>query len=181
MNTRKRILWITQTALFIALLVAVQSVLKPLGQFAVGSIVNLLLITSVMLSGLWSGVTVAVLSPLFAFLLGGQAALPQILPLIMLGNLILVLIWHFLAGKATEKLVLRYGIATVVSAVVKFLFLWLSIVKIAVPLLGLPEKQAAILSVAFSYPQLITASIGGVVATILIPILKRVLPKKDQQ
>jgi len=61
-----------------------------------------------------------------------------------------------------------------VGAIVKFLVLYLGVVQIAAPyILGLPEGN--MLSIMFSYPQLITASIGGVCAMVLLPPLKKAL------
>ena len=65
------------------------------------------------------------------------------------------------------------------AAITKFMVLYLGIVKLAVPfLLGLPEKQAAVISGMFSFPQLITALIGGAIATMIVPILQRYLKKR---
>ena len=55
----KKTLWITETAVMIALLVALQWATKPLGQFVTGSCVNLVLGVSALVGGLWCGLTVA--------------------------------------------------------------------------------------------------------------------------
>ena len=59
----KKTIWIAQTAVCLALLLAVQFVTKSLGQFVTGSCVNLVLAMAALSGGLWSGVAVAVLSP----------------------------------------------------------------------------------------------------------------------
>ncbi|MGD9559545.1 MAG: ECF transporter S component [Oscillospiraceae bacterium] len=179
MDTRSRILWITRTAIFIALLIAIQAVTQPLGQYVTGSLVNLILILSTLLGGLFSGVTVALLSPVFAFLLGIGPAMPPVVPVIMLGNLVLVLAWHFIAGKAEgKKMLAMYPVALVVGAVVKFLVLYLGIVQLVLPfILKLPEGPTAVLTASFSYPQLITAALGGLAACLIAPPLKRILTK----
>ena len=41
--------------------------------------------------------------------------------------------------------------------------------------LTLNEKQMAVLSASFSFPQLITAAIGGVLAMLLVPPLRRAI------
>ena len=41
--------------------------------------------------------------------------------------------------------------------------------------LTLNEKQTAMLSASFSFPQLITAAIGGALALLLVPPLRRAL------
>ena len=54
--------------------------------------------------------------------------------------------------------------------------LYLVIVKWLVPMvLTLNEKQTAMLSASFSFPQLITAAIGGALALLLVPPLRRAL------
>ena len=160
----KKTLWITETAVMIALLVALQWATKPLGQFVTGSCVNLVLGVSVLVGGLWCGLTVALVSPFFAFLLGiGPAFLP-IVPMVAVGNMVLVVILHLLASR--DKIAIRSYLAVAVGAVTKFLALWLLIVKLVLPTLGLAEKQVAAISASFSWPQLVTAAIGGVLAPI---------------
>lgn len=64
MEQKNRILRITRTAVLIALLVVLQAALMPLNNSLItGSIVNLLLIISVMTCGLSSGLCVAAVSP----------------------------------------------------------------------------------------------------------------------
>lgn len=174
MTNKERVLWITRTAIFMAMLLVMQWATRPLGQYVTGSLVNLILIVSVMLGGLWSGVTVALLSPLFAFMVGIGPAMPPVIPVVMLGNLSIVLVWHFIAGRAKNASAPRYIIAVIAGAVVKFLVLYTGIVKILLPfILNLPEKQTAVLSASFSFPQLFTALIGGTIAAVIIPLLKR--------
>ena len=171
----KKILWITETAVMIAVLVALQWITKPMGQFVTGSCVNLVLGISTLVGGLWCGATVAVLSPFFAFVVGiGPAFLP-IVPMVAVGNLVLVLVLHFLAGG--KKLGAMSYVAVVVAAVAKFAALWVLIVKLVLPTLGLAEKQVAVLSASFSWPQLVTALIGGVLAASIAPAIRKALQK----
>ncbi|WP_265458280.1 hypothetical protein [Enterococcus sp. HY326] len=66
--------------------------------------------------------------------------------------------------------------ATIVAAAGKFGFLYLSVVQLVVPIvLAIPAPQSAVVSAAFSFPQLFTALAGGVIATIIIPLLKKAL------
>lgn len=174
MDNKQRILWITRTAVFIALLVALQFLTSSLGQFVTGSVVNLILILSVMLGGLASGVTVAVLSPVFAFLLGIGPKLPPLIPFIILGNLALVLVWHFVAGRTKPMSTVKNILAAAIAALVKFGVLYLGVVVIAPSLFAVPEPMLAM----FSFPQLITAAIGGAVACLALPLLSRALNKK---
>ena len=153
-----------RTAIFLALLIAVQFVTRSMGQYVTGSLVNLILIASGLMCGLWGGLAVAVLSPICAFFIGIGPAFPQVVPAVALGNAVLVLLWVLIAG-AKNAPIARQAIALVVAAVAKFLTLYLVIVKWLVPMvLTLNEKQMAVLSASFSFPQLITAVIGGVLA-----------------
>ena len=53
MNRKLGIIWIARTSIFIALLIVLQAATAPLGNIVVtGSIVNLLLVVSVMTCGL---------------------------------------------------------------------------------------------------------------------------------
>jgi hypothetical protein len=178
MNRKSKAFWLTSTAIFIALLVVAQVVTSGFGNTIVtGSVNNLLMILSVMLLGLSSGVTVAVLSPIIAKLIG-IGPLWSLIPFILLGNLTLVLIWNFMGKRQSWKPYFALRIALTVAAVAKFLVLYIGIVRIAVPfLLGLPEKQAAVISGMFSVSQLATAAIGGVFAVWLLPVLSKAIKK----
>ncbi|GLC79285.1 GTPase [Lacrimispora brassicae] len=144
-----------------------------------GSAVNMILIISVMIAGLSSGLTVAVISPIFAKFLG-IGPLWLLIPFIVAGNIVLVLIWHFLGNRRFGKSVTVYILTLTVAAVSKFLMLYIGIVAIAIPhLMNLPEKQATTISGMFSIPQLLTALIGGVIATIIIPLLKNAVKSRQ--
>lgn len=173
-NTKKTIRWITRTAIFVALLVVVQAATAGLGnQFVTGSAVNLILIVSVMTCGLASGTTVAVISPVLAKLFG-IGPLWQIIPMIMLGNFVLVLLWRLIGTKGDKKIF--YPAALLVAAGCKFLVLWLGVTKWIVPVvLGLPAPKAGIISAAFSWPQLVTALIGGVLAIVILPLVRKAI------
>jgi hypothetical protein len=173
-DNKKKILWITQTAVFIALLIVLQAATAPLGNILItGTIVNLLLIVSVMTCGLASGLSVAVISPVMAKLIG-IGPLWILIPFIAAGNIALVLLWHFIGNRKAEHKYAAYIPALAAAAIVKFLVLYIGIVKLAVPMfLGLPAQQASVVSHMFSVPQLITALAGGVIAAVILPTLKR--------
>jgi hypothetical protein len=93
----KKIRWITETAVMLALLICLQALTKPMGQLITGSCVNAVLAISVLVGGLGCGLTVALCSPVLAFALG---IAPQILtvPAIMVGNTVFVIILWTLTG-----------------------------------------------------------------------------------
>ena len=152
-NTNSKLKTLCRTAIFLALLVAVQFVTRSMGQYVTGSLVNLILIASGLLCGLWGGLAVGLLSPVCAFLIVIGPAFPPLVPAMMLGHA-----------------------AAAAGALATFAVLYLVIVKWLVPMvLTLNEKQTAMLSASFSFPQLITAAIGGALAILLVPPLRRAL------
>ena len=169
--------WIAETAVMIALLVALQWATKPLGQFVTGSCVNLVLGVSTLVGGVWCGAVVAIASPFCAFLVGVGPAKLLIVPFIAVGNVVLVLLLHFIAGG--KPLSLRSYLAVAAAAVCKFAALFLLVTKVAIPALGLPEAAAATLSASFSWPQLVTAAIGGVIAVTIAPVIRKALVELD--
>lgn len=172
----RRVLYITETAVMTALLIVVQAVTKPAGQYVTGTCVNAVLAVSVLVVGLWSGVTVALLSPFFAFLLGIGPQLFPIAPSIAAGNLVFVLLLCLLAG-GKDLPIWRKAAAWIVAAAAKFAVLYVLVVKILCAALTLPEAQTAMFTVMFSYPQLVTALAGGGIALLLAPLLRRALKR----
>ena len=179
----KKIRWITETAILLALLVTLQYVTKPMGQIVTGSCVNTVLAVAVLFAGLGSGVTIAVISPVLAFLLG---IAPQILtvPAIMAGNTVFVVLLHLLADK-TGKNLGRQAAAWIIAAFAKFAALYFIVVKLICGVLAesllaagtLKEPMLKALPATFSWPQLITALIGGAIALTLAPVLRKALHK----
>jgi hypothetical protein len=174
------VLWITRTAVLIAITVVLQALTLQLGnQLITGSIVNLMLILSVMTGGLATGLTVGAVTPVLPTLLGFGPLWP-IVPFIALGNMSLVALWHFIGNrKIGSSIYIAYILALVTGATAKFLVLFFGVAQLAVPiLLRLPEPQATVVSGLFSYPQLITASTGGVCAIILLPLLQKAVKER---
>lgn len=180
MKNHDRILWITRTGVLVALLVVLQWATSGTqafaGQYITGSCVNAVLAVAVLAAGLWSGVTVAVISPFCAKLFGIGPQLIQIVPCIAVGNLVFVLALHFLIGRRSRSILLQAA-GLVLSAAAKFLTLYLLVVKLVVPMLAanLKPQQIATFSAMFSWPQMVTALIGGAVALTILPVLKKVI------
>ena len=179
----KKIRWITETAIMLALLVALQALTSSMGQIVTGSCVNAVLGISVLMSGLASGLVVALVSPVMAFLLG---IAPQIItvPAIMAGNAIFVVLLHFMADRNGKNLV-KQIVALAVAAVAKFAVLYLIVVKVVCGMMSesliaagtMKPSMVAALTAKFSWPQLITALIGGAIALIVAPVVRRALKK----
>lgn len=177
-----KILWITRTGVLIALLITLQWATAGTsafaGQYITGSCVNAVLATAALIGGLWSGVVVAVLSPFCAFLLGIGPQLIQIVPCIALGNLVFVVCMYFWNGRRARSVLLQ-ACGLLVSAAAKFAVLYTAVVLVLIPVMGdaLKEKQVATFTTMFSWPQLVTALIGGTVALVIYPVLKKAIKK----
>ena len=179
----QKIRWITETAVMLALLVALQALTKPMGQLVTGSCVNAVLAISVLVGGLGCGLVVALCSPVLAFLLG---IAPQILtvPAIMVGNTVFVVLLRLLSNK-TGKNIAKQIIAWLAAAAAKFaalyaIVVWLICGVLSQQLLESGVMKAPMLKVlpaTFSWPQLFTALIGGAVALVIAPTLRKALHK----
>ena len=165
--------YLTRTAVLIALLVAVQYVTKAAGQLVTGSCVNLILAVAAALCSLPWALAVALLSPVFAFLLGIGTPLIQIVPAIAVGNAVYVALLHWLG----TRFAFQGGktAAVGIAALVKFLTLWGTVAGLLLPMMALPDAKVAALTASFSWPQLITALIGGAVSLLVIPTLKKAI------
>ena len=179
----KKIRWITETAVMLALLVSLQSLTKPMGQMVTGSCVNAVLAVSVLVAGLPSGLTVALISPVLAYLLG---IAPQILtvPAIMVGNSVYVALLYILADRSGKNVV-KQAVAWVAAAAAKFVSLYAIVVGLICGVLSesllasgvMKPPMLKALPATFSWPQLITALIGGAVALLIVPVLRKALKK----
>lgn len=159
---------ITRTAILLALTILFQTLGRyiPLGQFnqfIVGPLVNACLLVAAAYTGLAGGAAVSVLSPFGAILTGATIPLP-FAPFIAAGNFILVLAFFLLKKKPLA------GIAA--GALLKFGFLTAA-VNLFVRMMGIPENKAAVLVASFSWPQLITAVVGGVLAILVLKALEK--------
>lgn len=180
-DTRKKILWITRTGILIALLIALQwgtGFTKAFaGQYITGSCVNAVLAVAVLFGGVSCGAVVALLSPFFAFLLGVGPQVIQIIPCIALGNLAFVLVLSTLNKGALP--LWRQGVNVAVAAAAKFIFLYVAVVHAVIPAMGeaLKPKQVETFTAMFSWPQLVTALIGGALGLLIVAALKRAFKK----
>lgn len=182
MRMNKKLRWITETAIMLALLVTLQALTKGFGQLVTGSFVNAVLAVSVLVGGLGCGITVAVISPVLAYLLG---IAPQILtvPAIMVGNTVYVVLLYCIAGRSES--IVRKVVAWLVAAAAKFAALYAIVVGLICGVLSdgllaagtLKEPMLKALPATFSWPQLVTALIGGGVALLIVPVLRKALKK----
>lgn len=168
-----RIKWISQTAVMTALLLVLQFATKPLGQIVTGSCVNAVLAVTCLIAGIGSGISVAILSPIFAFILGIGPQLFPLTPAIAAGNCVLVLLLNILCKDSLSTP--RRIIACIAASFCKFVTLNVLIVQVLCRILELAEKQVAMFSTMFSWPQLFTAIIGTIIALIIAPRIKNAI------
>lgn len=191
----KKLRWITETAALLALLICLQWVGSMIPeqmtkQLITGTLVNCVLAVSALYAGYGSSIAIAVISPVFAYVLGIAPQIITVAP-IMLGNTCFVVLLRLIAGK-TGKCFWRQPLALTVAAVVKFLVLYLLIVvvvcglaadvlkgKMAWNTIVLADKMLLpkALPLMFSWPQLLTAVCGGTLGMIISPVLRKALHK----
>ena len=178
----RKTLWITRTAAMLALLIALQWVTsyipKPVQQYVTGSCVNAVLAVTALICGMSSGLSVALLSPIFAYLFGIAPNLVTV-PAIMAGNAVFVILMKLIY----EKWLWRQVLTWLAAAAAKFAVLYLLVVVVACGFLSdqliasgvMKAPMLKMLPATFSWPQLVTALIGGAVALFALPGLKKAL------
>lgn len=188
-----KIRWITETAVLLALLICLQwlgSMIpsQMIKQLITGTCVNCVLAVAAFYAGYGSGLTVALISPVFAYLLGIAPNFITVLP-IMAGNACYVVLLRLIAGKSGKPF-WKQPVALSVAASAKFAVLYLLVVKVicgvaADALLGkkvgdvvvLAPPMLKMLPAMFAWPQLITAISGGIIAIAITPVLRKALRK----
>ena len=190
----KKLRWITETAVLLALLICLQWVgsfvpNQLVKQLITGTFVNCVLAVAALYAGYGSGVTIALISPVCAFLLGIAGNIITVLP-IMVGNVCYVVLLRLIVNKG--KPFWRQPVGLAAAATVKFGVLYVLVVKIICgvasgALLGQKIGKYVLLAPAmlapdklplmFYWPQLVTAISGGVIALAIIPTLRKALHK----
>lgn len=175
---KTKVQWITRTGVLLAVLIVLQAVTKSLGQLVTGSCVNAVLAVAALTCGLGSGLVIALVSPVLAFLLGIAPQLVTV-PAIMAGNAVFVLVLSRIAAGGTVKKVLLW----LAAAIAKFAVLYLLVVKLICGVMApglleggmLKAPMLKALPVMFAWPQLFTALIGGGIALLMAPVLRKAL------
>ncbi len=187
----KKIRWITETAVMLALLICLQWIGSFIPdqmskQLITGTMVNCVLAVTVLMAGLGSGLTVALISPVCAFIFGVAPNFITVLP-IMVGNCCYVALLRLIMGE-TRKFGWPQPVALASAALVKFGVLYLLVVKVICgvasgSLLGkklgqivvLAPPMLKVLPTMFAWPQLVTALAGGILALCILPVLRKAL------
>ena len=148
-------------ALLVALALALQSLrlVLPMPQllstFIIGTLVHMMLVLTLQLSGLKTALLLAFLLPLTAYV-QGQVLLPFLIPVIWLGNFIFVL----LVRQFKDSRKLSLSIPPLAKACVMLLAAWAALSFLALPN---PALRKTVMF-AMSVPQLLTAVAGILLA-----------------
>lgn len=148
-------------ALLVALALALQSLrlVLPMPQllstFIIGTLVHMMLVLTLQLSGLKTALLLAFLLPLTAYV-QGQVLLPFLIPVIWLGNFIFVL----LVRQFKDSRKLSLSIPPLAKACVMLLAAWAAMSFLALPN---PALRKTVMF-AMSVPQLLTAVAGILLA-----------------
>jgi hypothetical protein len=165
-NTAK-IKWITRTAILLSLLLAFQMLGLP--QPVTGPVINFILLFAIVLNGFYSSLIIGSVSPVIAFARGIlPAPLGPMIPFIILANLVYITIFA-LARSKTDKPMFSL-IFVIVGSLLKYLVLS-SAVSFFV---SVPPPIAQ----AMSFPQLITALLGGLILLLIEPLWKKTIKRK---
>lgn len=181
----KALNFLCRTAMGVALVVLAQLLGKvipsaaisfgplSLSQLITGSLVNCVLFVFAAQAGALSGVCIGLISSMLAFLLGIGPSLVQVVPVVACGNAILAGIFGLSCRKAWNRIASMVG-----CAVIKCAFLWIAVPAVIAGVGTVPEKQAAVMSAMFSWPQGVTALVGGTLALVIIPRVAKAVKSK---
>jgi hypothetical protein len=168
----RKTLFLTRLVFFISLTIVLEMVGLP--QPITGPIINMMLFLTVMILSRAGGITLGSLTPILAVLRGQlPAILVPFVPFIIIGNGILVIVYFYfnnnaLPGPGPIKSV-RHWIGIGAAAVVKFSWLFIS-AKYVLPII-FGKSLPPIFITMMSLPQLFTALIGGILATLVYQFL----------
>jgi len=141
-------------------------------QWLTGPFVNAMLIITLFISGIRSALLMCLVPSLMA-LAGGllPAVLAPAVPFIMIGNVIYVLCIDWIYDNCKNNAE-GYWWGVIVGSIIKFSFLLVSVNIIS----KLVIKNELVIKVAqmFSWPQLATAIIGGMIAWVVLRQLNRI-------
>jgi hypothetical protein len=175
--------YITRAAIVLALTIALQFAIRELvpsappfnfaSLFLVGSIVNLGLLLATETTGLWAGVIIAIAAPVTAWFQQHLVS-PAMIPAVMAGNLLLVVLFWLVTrrGGSADSRMRWFGLG--MGAAAKMAFLYFAIGAIVGTLTKLPVAAAAFIRFSFSWPQFVTAVLGGVLSSLIARRIKTI-------
>ncbi len=171
-NNFRSVQWWARTAILLALLLVVQMVGFP--QPITGPLVNFILLWTVSYNHVYSAILIGSISPWIAYARGIlPAPLGPMIPFIILGNVVMVVAFHFLCSFKKGN---QYDWIFTASGIVLGAFLKFLILSTAVRLfIEVPPPIAQ----AMSFPQLLTALGGGALLLVVEPVWKKAFTKRQ--
>ncbi len=157
---------LTRAGLLLALAIVIQSIrfILPfpgvMTMFLIGSLINMILVIVVKISGIKAGAIFSLVLPIVAYM-QGQLVLAPLIGVVFLGNLALVIVASRLDG--LKELF--------VGPALKTCAMWASC-GIVLHLLKTPKVLANGLMLMMSWPQFITAFVGILLASFLLKRFK---------
>ncbi len=134
-------------------------------QAITGSMVNAVLFVSTAVLGIQAGILIGLIPSVVSLFVGLLSpALVPMIPFIVAGNAVLVAVFGLLRER-------NFWLGMAVASVLKFLFLF-GASSIIINLF-LKKEIAAKVAVMMSWPQLFTALSGGLIAYIVLKIIKK--------
>lgn len=118
----------------------------------IGTMLNAIMVIAVRYASLTSAIIISAVLPLFAFM-QGHVIIPLMIPVIFLGNFVLVLVCDKFWGK---------GII-ILAPVLKTVTLYM-LSRVLLSMLGLQNKVVDAILLGMGWPQLITAILGIILA-----------------
>ena len=134
-------------------------------QLITGPVVNATLFISTVILGTQMGMLVGLIPSVIALSIGTlPAVLAPMIPYIMISNTILILTFNYFRKK-------NFWLAVVLASFLKFIFLFATS-TIVINLL-LKKELAESVSAMMSYPQLLTALAGGILAALFLNLYNK--------
>ena len=168
------------TGLLLGLAIAAQQfrwINPQLGQLITGSLVNAVLIVAAIWAGWKSGLIIAILSPVFAWLITPGAVmqvLPQLVIVIAAGNAVLVMCaWVF-----RKKNFGFFSLGLALGSALKAGLIWGGMLLLISPFLfgnNVPPPMQAALTGFWSINQWVTPIIGSFIVLLLRPTLNKAI------
>lgn len=118
----------------------------------IGTMLNAIMVMAVRYASLTSAIIISAVLPLFAFM-QGHVIIPLMIPVIFLGNLVLVLVCDKFWGKSI----------IILAPVLKTVTLYM-LSRVLLSMLGLQNKLVDAILLGMGWPQLITAILGIILA-----------------
>lgn len=173
-----------QAATMLAILVLLQLVTKPLGQFVTGFCADFMIAVTTLSVGFSSGLFLALVFPYIAYLIGIGPKILLIAPSICVANMIFMMILYIFISRKKDVVKWATRMAGVlVAGTAKFAVLNMGVTNLVIPELDMTEAKIQETVSFFSWPQLVTAVVGALFAALVYPRLRKALgnePVKDK-